>query len=314
MSSRGSPVGYLFSDIEGSTERWEKTPTQMQLAVARLDALIDEIVLRHGGVVQDRAGDGVFATFRTGNPLQCALDIQLEMQRNDWSAVGGLFVRVGVHGSRGPDRAAVNRASRIMSSGWGGQIVVSGDAKDLYAAPVGGELVELGVGRFKGIEEPLRLLSLIHRELQRTEFPPLRSLFVQSVSGPAVDGPIFGRERELKEVLVELSRQRLLTIIGPGGNGKTRLAAQVGAEQVFKRPVCFVSLESVATNSALVLTIARALRVPFHGAARPEDQLIDYLRDKQTLLVLDNAKSVAGDATFRRRADRRMRAAHNSCD
>ncbi len=298
MSSRGSPVGYLFSDIEGSTERWEKTPAQMQVAAARLDALIDEIVLRHGGVVQDRAGDGVFATFRTGNPLQCALDIQLEIQRNDWSAVGGLFVRVGVHGSRVSDRAAVNRASRIMSSGWGGQIVVSGDAKDLYAAPAGSELIDLGVGHFKGIEEPLVLSGLIHPDLQRTEFPPLRSLFVQGVSGPAVDGPIFGRERELNEVLVELSRRRLLTIIGPGGNGKTRLAAQAGAEHAIKRPVCFVSLESVSNNSELVSAIARALRLPLHGAVRPEDQLIDYLRERRTLLVLDNAESVAGDAAF----------------
>ncbi len=303
MNSRGSPVGYLFSDIEESTERWEKYPAQMQLAVARHDALIDEIVARHGGVIQDRAGDGVFATFRSGNPLQCALDIQLEMQRSDWSAVGGLLVRVGVHTGAAidqgkVDRPAINRASRIMSSAWGGQIVVSAEAKAAYAAPADSNLMDLGVCRFKGIEEPIRLCSLVHPVLQRTEFPPPRSQLLHGLTGPDVSEPMFGRQRELEEVLARLATCRLVTIIGHGGNGKTRLAAQVAADDAERRPICFASLESVTGGERLAPAIAEALRFSFHGVARPEDQLIGYMRQRQMLLVLDNAETIAGEASF----------------
>lgn len=298
MHSRGSPVGYLFTDIEGSTERWEKTQAQMQLATARLDAIIDGLIARHGGVIHDRAGDGVFAIFRDGNPLQCALDMQLEIQRHDWSAVGGLYVRVGVHAGRTWNRAAVNRASRIVSSGWGGQIVVSGAARDLFEAPVGSEFADLGICHFKGIDEPLHLSGLVHPELDRTEFPPLRSLLVHNVSGPAVDGPMFGRDRELSQVLAMLASERLVTLIGAGGNGKTRLAAQASAEHAAKHPSCFVSLDSVTGDSELVSALANALRLPFYGPLRPEDQTIDYLRDRRMLLVLDNADGIAGRASF----------------
>jgi len=147
MSSSGSPAGYLFADIEGSTERWERNPGHMQIAVARLDSLIEDAVAHHGGIIRDRAGDGLFATFGTGNPLQCALDLQLEVQRIDWSDVGGLALRIGVHAgdddrSGQVDRVVANRAARIMSSGWGGQIVVSRVAAERYALPEGGALVD----------------------------------------------------------------------------------------------------------------------------------------------------------------------------
>ena len=129
MGSLESPVGYFFADVEGSTERWEKAPGPMQIAMARLEALTDELFAQHGGVIQDRAGDGVFAIFKLGNPLQCALEMQLAMQRSDWSSVGGLDLRIGVHagedvGDNQVDRVVANRGARIMSSGWGGQIVV----------------------------------------------------------------------------------------------------------------------------------------------------------------------------------------------
>jgi predicted ATPase len=303
MGPSGPPVGYLFADIEGSTERWEKAPGQMQIAVARLDVLTDELIVRHGGVIQDRSGDGVFATFRSGNPLQCALEMQLTMQRQDWSTVGGLDLRIGVHaceddGAGQVDRAVANRGGRIMSSGWGGQIVVSDDAAAGFPAPPDAELLDLGLSRFKGVREPLRLFSLVHPELRRTEFPPLRSLLFEGGDPEALAGPIFGRTRELGELLSKLSQTRSLTLVGPGGNGKTRLALRAGAEVASSQPVCFASLETAATAAEAAALVASALGLRLNAGRRADEQILDYLRDKQMLLVLDNAEAIAGQAHF----------------
>lgn len=301
MGSLEPPVGYLFADIEGSTERWEKVPAQMEVAVARLDSLIEEIVARNGGAIQDRSGDGVFALFGTGNPLQCALEMQLEMQRIDWSAVGGLDLRIGVHAARTGaldqvDRVMANRAARITASGWGGQIVVSHDASHLYEKPAGAQLIDLGFCRFKGVREAIHLASLAHPTLLRSEFPPLRSLMFDGAD--ALVSPILGRHRELGNILARLNTARLLTIKGPGGIGKTRLALQVAAEVTSRLPVCFASLEGVGRDADLSSTLATALRLQLVTGRSAEDQLINYLRDKQMLLVLDNAETVAGRAAL----------------
>ncbi len=303
MESSEPPVGYLFADIEGSTERWEKARTQMQLAVARLGAIVEDLIVRHGGVIEDRSGDGVFATFRPGNPLQCALEMQLTMQRQDWSAVGGLDVRIGVHacdddGSGEVDRAVANRGSRIMSSGWGGQIVLSDVAVARYRTPPGAVLLDLGLNRFKGIAEPLRLASLTHPDLKRTEFPPLRSLLFAGNGPETLVGPIFGRKRELGELLSKLAQTRSLTLVGPGGNGKTRLALHAGAEIASSQPVCFASLETVTNTDEAALIVAFALGLRLNVGRGTDEQIVDYLRDKEMVLVLDNAETIAGRATF----------------
>lgn len=303
MEVPGSPVGYLFADIEGSVERWEKTPAQMQIAVARLDALIEELIARHGGVIQDRAGDGVFATFRSGNPLQCALEMQLSMQRQDWSTIGGLDLRIGVHAGEGDgsvvvDRAVANRGARIMSSGWGGQIVVSDDALAAFETPAGAELFDLGLNRFKGVQEPLRLTSLIHADLKRTEFPPLRSLLFAGGGPEAFAGPVFGRDRELSEILLGQAKARLLTLVGPGGNGKTRLALQASAEIASRHPVCFAALENASSDADAVESVASCLGLGLSAGRGTNEQVVDYLRDKRMLLVLDNAETIAGRASF----------------
>ena len=257
MGSLESPVGYFFADIEGSTERWEKAQGAMQLAVARFELLTDELFARHGGVVQDRAGDGVFAIFKSGNPLQCALEMQLSMQRTDWSSVGGLDLRIGVHagedvGGNDVDRAVANRGSRIMSSGWGGQIVVSSDAANSFATPEGAHLQDLGLCRFKGVKDALQLFSLVHPELRRAEFPPLRSMLFEGPTAEQMSGPMFGRQAEFGELLSKLSQRRFVTLVGLGGNGKTRLALKAGI------PTCCVR-RTVAGNARYGLTNGRGL-------------------------------------------------------
>ncbi|MGD9981977.1 MAG: tetratricopeptide repeat protein [Hyphomonadaceae bacterium] len=294
--------GYLFTDIDGSTERWERAPSQMADAVALHNRIIDELVVRHGGVIKDRAGDGVLATFAGGNPLECALEIQLALQRQDWSSVGALAVRVGVHAddeaSALSRQIAINRAWRITESSWGGQITLSTAAVNAFSLPSGSWLSDLGFCRLKGIDEPLRLFSLAHRDMQRTDFPPPPTSVQNASAVIGFSTPMFGRERECEELMMLLESQhsRALSLVGPGGNGKTRLAAKLGAIVHERWPVWFVPLETVSDGSELMAAIARALRFPLQGVAPAIEQLKGYLAEKRGLLILDNVDDVALEA------------------
>lgn len=299
-----SPIGYLFTDIDSSTEKWERLPEEMRAALARHDALIDAIVARAGGCIEDRAGDGVFASFSAGNPLQCAIDIQLAMQEENWDAVGGLKIRVGVHCGAdvgAPDKVNINRAARITATSWGGQIVISAAAVAAYGLPDRCELVDLGAHHLKGIDEPLRLFGLVHQDFQRRAFPPLRSASSRGFAVPAQTSPFYGRDRELAEISRRLSGDaRLITIVGAGGNGKTRLALEIASVFSERMLVCVTALENVESSSALIGALATALRFPFSGAKSEAEQIVEYLRDKSALIVLDNADALVDEAHFLR--------------
>jgi class 3 adenylate cyclase/tetratricopeptide (TPR) repeat protein len=294
----GKPLGYLFTDIEDSTPKWENTPEAMALALARHNHLLDEIIAVNGGVIQDHAGDGVFAIFPAGNPVQCALDLQFALQAMDWESVGGLLVRVGVHcgaaGIRTIDKRATNRASRIAASAWGGQIVISAAAAAAFGAVVACEQIDLGNCTLRGITQPMRLFGLAHPRLARNEFPPLRTLLSRGQAAPTPAAPMHGRDEEMKEIVSKLAVSRYMTIVGPGGNGKTRLALEIALERSERQAAYFVSLEGVADDAQFIAVLANTMRLPLHGRMAPEDQVINYLRDKDALLVLDNADRLAG--------------------
>jgi predicted ATPase/class 3 adenylate cyclase len=292
------PLGYLFTDIDGSTEKWERCAEAMLLAQARHDSLLDEIIARNGGVILDRAGDGVFAIFRTGSPVRCALDLQCALQAEDWESVGGLHVRIGVHcGAAGVgevDKRSANRAARIVASAWGGQIVISAAAAAAFDMPAACERVDLGICTLKGVAEPMQLFGLVHPRLARTRFPPLRTLLSHGQAAPVPAAPMHGRDEEVKEIVSKLAIVHHMTIVGPGGNGKTRLALEIAAQCSERQPVYFTALENIADDTQFTAALANTMRLPFHGRARPEDQIIDYLRDKHALLVLDNADRLIG--------------------
>ncbi len=300
MTSGQTPTAYLFTDIHGSTERWERWPLEMKAAMVRHDCIVEDLVRRHGGELKNRMGDGVFAAFKAGSPLRCALEIQLALQAEDWGAVGGLFVRIGVHADTpgdGDEQISINRAARIMSSGWGGQIVVSEEAVEAFAPPPQCRLTDLGLCHLKGIDEPMRLFSLVHDRLVRTEFPPLQTLTFYTGKLPDQPTPFFGRERETAHIARMLGspQTRLVVLVGPGGNGKTRLAVHLAAKYAQRFLAWFVPLDTAVSGADIVAAIARALHFPFYGPSAEADQLLHYLRDKEALLVLDNADAFVHD-------------------
>ncbi|MBN1434428.1 hypothetical protein JW921_06680, partial [Candidatus Fermentibacterales bacterium] len=294
----------LFSDIEGSTQKWQRFPDRMPGALSRHDAIIRECVANHGGEVVKHTGDGFFAVFDGGDPLGCALEVQRALQAGDWSEVGGLRVRIGLHAGE-VERScndyfgqAVSKASRIMSSAWGGQVVVS-DAVIGFGVPDGASIEDLGLHMLRDLEQPVHLYRLTADDLELRDFPPLRTLSMHRHNLPAQTTPFIGREQEVRATLGLIrSGERLVTLIGPGGIGKTRLGVQTAAEafERFSGGVFFVPLDRLDSPDFILPAIAESIGFSFYGGEDEKAQLEGYMCDKQLLLVLDNFEHVISGA------------------
>ena len=248
---RSKSRGYLFVDIDGSTPRWEKKPDAMDAALRRYRKIVRECAKRAGGEVRDHVGDGVFVAFTSGNPLAAALDMQCVVQAQNWQSVGGLSIRIGVHAADAGanEQAAINRAFRIVGAECAGQIVVSADVMRRYATPNEATAVDLGACCLRGVEEPLHLLSLIHPAMDRSEFPPLRSLAAYNATIPTHSSPLFGRGAELADIESLMREARLVTVTGHPGAGKTRLIIEAANAMAAQKRVHFIPSLSAAEGA-----------------------------------------------------------------
>jgi len=301
-------VVFLFTDIEGSTEKWEKYRGEMKRVLVRHDRILYEEIERHGGRVVKHTGDGVFAVFEGGDPLRAAVAIQHRFRGEDWGEVGELRVRIGLHAGlaerRGDDYfgPVVNRTARVMAAAWGGQILLTGEVLREASVPVGVEVRDHGLHLLKDLEEPIAIYELVTGLYG--EFPAIRSLSSHPTNLTPQPTPFLDREKELKEIgeIIDDPSCRLLTLVGPGGVGKTRLALQVGAERIdrFRHGVYYVPLASLtlASTQFLVFTIADSIRFSFYSREDPKLQLLSYLREKEMLLILDNFEHLVEEAAF----------------
>jgi|GEM_PF-113921 len=168
---------FFFTDIENSTGLWEKHPEAMGRVLARHDTILRQQIERHGGQVFKHAGDGMLATFAPGEPLQCALEIQRCLGQEKWGPVGELWVRIAVHAGpaekRGEDYfgPAVNHTARVLSLGWGGQVLLTPEVVALYSLPRGATLQHLGRHLFDHLPEAREVYGLWHPDLARLELP-----------------------------------------------------------------------------------------------------------------------------------------------
>ncbi|MBD3286334.1 tetratricopeptide repeat protein, partial [candidate division WOR-3 bacterium] len=298
---------FLFTDIEGSTDKWQKYEEGMGAALARHDEILSGCIKRHKGKIIKHTGDGMFAAFEdTDTPLACAIDIQLAISGEDWSKVGDLRVRIALHSGeaelRGSDYfgAAVNHTARLLDVGWGGQILLTSDIADSCTLPEKAEISDLGVHLLKDLSEPQRIYGLICDDLPLKEFPALRTLESHPHNLPVQPTPFIGREPEVEEImkLLEAPSCRLLTLLGPGGVGKTRLALQCSAMRIqeYNHGVYFVPLAPVSAPELIAQTIADSLKLNFYSSADPEIQLLSYLKEKSMLLVTDNFEHLTDGA------------------
>lgn len=314
MDTGGSSthLTFLFTDIEASSRAWEAQPAVMSLALARHDELLHTAVKSEGGNVFKHTGDGVCAAFPTAPAaLAASLAAQQAFQAEDWAEAGPLRVRMALHSGTVEQRDAdffgppLNRTARLLSTAHGGQVILSLVTAELAreGLPEGAELLDLGEHRLADLSRPERVYQLTHPELPAT-FPALRSLTTRRHNLPIATSSFIGREQELVAVTDLVRSSRLLTLIGIGGVGKTRLALQVAAGLTEDYPdgVFLVDLAPLADPAMVAAQVGRTIGMVEAKARRePEelaDGLCDHLGERAMLLLFDNCEHLV-DAVAR---------------
>ncbi|MDF3040588.1 MAG: adenylate/guanylate cyclase protein, partial [Thermomicrobiales bacterium] len=303
-------VTFLFTDIAGSTALWERDREAMRAAVERHLAILDAAIAAHGGVRFKIVGDAVQAAFPTAPvAVAAALAAQRDLNAEEWPETGPLRVRMAVHTGEAQPRdgdylaPALNRLSRLLNAGHGGQILLTEAAHHLArgALPPQASVRDLGRHRLRDLLDAEVVYQLLHPDLP-AEFPHLRSLDTQPTNLPAQPTLFVGRERELDEI-VSLLREggiRLLTLTGPGGTGKTRLALQAAANLLddFPDGVFFVPLAAITDADLAPTAIATALAIPETAGQTSREQVLTALAEQSLLLVLDNLEQLPDVGPF----------------
>jgi predicted ATPase/class 3 adenylate cyclase len=299
---------FLFTDLEGSTRLWQQYPEAMKTILARHDDLIRAAIENNNGKVVKTTGDGFHAAFTSAQDgLNASIEAQQYILEETWQQTGSLRVRMGLHLGESQQRGGdyygttVNRAARLMSSANGGQILVSAAVADVVGNQLLGEvsLIDLGEHRLKDLQRPEHIYQLVHPDLI-SDFPAIASLNRLPNNLPSQPSVFVGRQAELEEInkLMVTDKVRLLTLIGPGGTGKTRLALQSGAE-LFDRFVdgtYFINLAPIRDPNAVLANIARTIGLSESSNGSMLNDLKDQLREKTILLLLDNFEQVTSAA------------------
>ena len=300
-------VTFLSTDIEGSTRLWETVPDAMARSLALHDQTLRTAFGQHGRVVYSTMGDGIVVVFASAvAAVRAVLEAQRALVAAPWpDQTGMLKVRMGLHTDEAVLRDGqyanrpLNRCTRLTAAAHGGQILLSGATAALVRSelPDGANLIDLGEHRLRDLADRMRIFQLAHPDLPR-EFPALRLLEAVAGNLPVPVSSFIGRERELQQITTALGQARMVTLTGPGGIGKTRLAVAVG-EQLrdrFAAGVLFVPLAAV-TDPALVLDgVARAVGADLGGAGSPVQALAGWFGDDRWLLILDNLEQVVSAA------------------
>jgi predicted ATPase/class 3 adenylate cyclase len=295
---------FVFTDIQGSTtlvqglglERWREI----------LDAhhqLLREQWSGHNGHEVKTEGDAFFVAFgQATDAVAACADAQRSLAGHPWPPDAPIRVRMGLHtgeahlvGDNDYIGLDVHRAARIVSTAHGGQVVISESTQTLVAGilPDGVSLVDLGEHRLKDLSRPEHLYQLKIEGLS-SDFPPLKSLDRVINNLPSQMTSFVGRDKELVRGRQLLEQTRLLTLTGPGGTGKTRLSMQIAADvsDSFKHGVFFVPLAPISDPDLVPSAVVQAIGVQDVGSRDPLDALIDHVKDKALLVVLDNFEQV----------------------
>jgi predicted ATPase/class 3 adenylate cyclase len=293
----------MFSDIEGSTRLLQELGGQYRVALEQHDRIIREVIARHGGTEVSTEGDSFFAAFPfASDAVAGAAAVQRRLSAADWPSDAALRVRIGLHtgeGRLGGDNYVgldVHRGARIAAAAHGGQVAVSEATRALVGGnvPAGVTLRDIGAHRLKDLPEPERIYQLVIDGLP-SDFPPLHSLGAQPNNLPVEPSRFLGRTGELGELVDLVARHRLVTLTGPGGVGKTRLAVEAARSLLTRHPdgAFFVSLETATDERLVTSAISSALGVGETATRDLEAALRERLQDRELLLLLDNFEQVA---------------------
>jgi len=285
-------VTFLLTDIEGSTRLWQQDEAAMRAALERHDRILRAAIERHGGYVFSTGGDGFGVSFaRAGEAVAAAVEAQAALAAEPWPEQTPIRVRMGVHTGEAEERDGdyfgppVNQTARLMAVGHGGQVLCS----QVTAALLGsdGMIVDLGEHRLRDLSAPMRVF-----QVSGGTFAALRSLDVLPGNLPSPASSFVGREEELAAVAKELGAARLVTVTGVGGVGKTRLALQVAADVLpgFADGAWVCELAAAANGDEMTQVIATALGVVQRQQMTLAESIVDFLRTRRTLVMLDNCE------------------------
>lgn len=298
---------FLFTDIEGSTRLLQRLGDSYVPLLDDHNRILREAIAAHGGFEVRPIGDAIFAVFPDpGDAVRAVLAAQLALRAHRWPPEVDCRVRMGLHTgvatSTGDDYIglAVHTASRISDAGHGGQILLSSETAGLAAdtLPEGTELHDLGTHRLRDIIEPQRIFEVHHPDLPEVD-APLRTLSARPNNLPVQLTSFIGRDKEMTDLkALLLSGTRVITLVGPGGCGKTRLSVEVASELLGDYPdgVWFVELAEVSSDALVVQAVAAALGIQEEPGRELGQTLTSRLEGSHALLVLDNCEHVVWGA------------------
>ena len=298
-------VTFLFTDIEGSTKLAQEYPGDMPTLLARHHEILNQSIQAHNGYVFQIVGDAFAASFHTApDALKAALEAQRALEREPWDPAP-IKVRMGIHTGAAQAGAIEDRAGgysgyltlthvqRVMSMAHGGQILLSNATTELVRSELPGQvsLRDMGEHRLKGLINLDRLWQPLVPDLP-ADFPPLHSLKVIPNNLPAQLTSFVGREKEMAEIKQSLTEHRLVTLTGSGGAGKSRISLQVASNSFerFSSGIWFVELAPLTDPDLIPQTILTAVGIQTIQGHTALESLIDFLREKNSLLILDNCE------------------------
>jgi predicted ATPase/class 3 adenylate cyclase len=302
-------VAFLFTDVENSSSLWERDGATMMSALARHVSLLRDAATAHGGVLFKTVGDGTQSAFPTAPAaISAALTAQRALLAEPWpDELGPLRACMAIHAGEAEPRggdylaAPLNRLARLLGMARGGQILLTEAVEQLAqdGLPTGASLQELGEMRLRDIKRAERVFVLLHPDLPRDIDLPAAS-DQQTRNFPPALTPFLGRQEQISAIaeLLAAPNVHLVTLTGPGGIGKTRLAIQVGERLAssFAGGAVFVDLSTVRDPDQVLPAIGRALGLREVNAGSLINQIHSFLADRETLLILDNFEQLLGSA------------------
>jgi predicted ATPase/class 3 adenylate cyclase len=304
MNIPSGNVTFLFTDVEGSTRLSQEYPELLQSSMDRHHAIMHKALESNNGFVFEIIGDAFCCAFeKAEDAVKAAVDAQLDLANEYWGVVV-IKARIGIHtgsaewnGSKYMGYITLARSARVASCGYGEQIIISNSTYELCRDKFDAvkekniSFRDLGEKRMKDVIQPIRLFQIVSQGL-REDFSPLKTLDSRPNNLPVQLTSFIGREKELSEIKKLLSSARLLTLTGPGGTGKTRLSLHAAAELIdeYMNGVWIVELASLSDPLLVTITIAGALRVSEIPGQDTIVTLMNYLKEKEMIIILDNCE------------------------
>ena len=302
-------VTFLFTDIQGSTQLLQRLQDQYASVLEDQSLMLRETFTKWHGHEVDTQGDSFFVAFKsTSDAVSAAVDVQRALSKHTWPQGETVQIRMGLHTGEAKAKEEgyvgidVHRAARICSAGHGGQVLLSQTTCNLVERNLaeGVHLRDLGEHRLKDLRLPERIFQLVIADLP-SDFPILKSLDALPNNLPVQLTSFVGRKSEMEQIKSLLNQGRLVTLLGPGGAGKTRLSLQIAADLVdeFDDGVWLVELGSVSSKENMVPAVASALQFSIDTQSsnlNPKNQVLDYLAQRSVLMVMDNFEHLVDGA------------------